>query len=54
MKISFLGTSHGITEKNQFCSSALISAGASTTSWMRARRETTARTNSRRYWRTTI
>ena len=27
MKITFLGTSHGITEKNQFCSSALISAG---------------------------
>ena len=25
MKITFLGTSHGITEKNQFCSSALIS-----------------------------
>lgn len=27
MKITFLGTSHGITEKNQFCSSALISTG---------------------------
>ena len=27
MKITFLGTSHGITEKNRFCSSALISAG---------------------------
>ena len=27
MKITFLGTSHGITEKNQFCSSALISVG---------------------------
>ena len=27
MKISFLGTSHGITEKNQFCSSALVSTG---------------------------
>ena len=27
MKITFLGTSHGITEKNQFCSSALVSTG---------------------------
>ena len=27
MKITFLGTSHGITEKNQFCSSALVSVG---------------------------
>ena len=27
MKITFLGTSHGITEKNAFCSSALISTG---------------------------
>ena len=27
MKITFLGTSHGITEKNRFCSSALISTG---------------------------
>ena len=27
MKITFLGTSHGIAEKNQFCSSALISVG---------------------------
>lgn len=27
MKITFLGTSHGIAEKNQFCSSALISIG---------------------------
>ena len=27
MTITFLGTSHGITEKNQFCSSALISTG---------------------------
>jgi ribonuclease BN (tRNA processing enzyme) len=27
MRITFLGTSHGITEKNQFCSSALISTG---------------------------
>ena len=27
MKIRFLGTSHGIAEKNQFCSSALISIG---------------------------
>ena len=27
MKITFLGTSHGITENNQFCSSALISVG---------------------------
>ena len=27
MKLTFLGTSHGITEKNQFCSSALVSTG---------------------------
>ena len=27
MTITFLGTSHGITEKNQFCSSALVSVG---------------------------
>ena len=27
MKITFLGTSHGITEKNQFCQSILISIG---------------------------
>ncbi len=27
MKITFLGTSHGITEKNAFCSSALVTAG---------------------------
>lgn len=27
MKITFLGTSHGIAEKNQFCSSALVSIG---------------------------
>ena len=28
MKITFLGTSHGITEKNAFCSSALVTVGA--------------------------
>ena len=28
MKITFLGTSHGIAEKNQFCSSALVSIGS--------------------------
>lgn len=28
MKITFLGTSHGITEKHQFCSSALVSTGS--------------------------
>ncbi len=27
MKITFLGTSHGITEKGAFCSSALVTAG---------------------------
>lgn len=27
MKITFLGTSHGITEKGRFCSSALLSVG---------------------------
>ena len=27
MKLTFLGTSHGITEKNAFCSSTLISVG---------------------------
>ena len=28
MTITFLGTSHGITEKNAFCSSALVTVGA--------------------------
>ena len=28
MKITFLGTSHGITEKGAFCSSALVTVGA--------------------------
>ncbi len=27
MKITFLGTSHGFCEKNQFCSSAVVTVG---------------------------